>query len=267
MKPSPRRKFSMDENDWDLWAIVRSCYNVNRAIPDDDVRSCNNVNTTALIDHCVDQDGNSAANTNTPTLFPEQSDWFGDFSDSFPTENEHCFGLDEVCCLSKNANTNYTIEPHNPENKTETIPNSPLVVEHEEKKKNKKVRGSMQLSRTEEGKAFSYRGKSTERYEILAEKLSEADQWRWRKYGMKRTGSSPFLKSYYRCNEVENCPARRHVQQSSTDANKVVVTYRGQHIHHPPPNQHIAMVDTSQNANAPVQDPSFPSSTSTSLFN
>ncbi|OIT20420.1 hypothetical protein A4A49_63951, partial [Nicotiana attenuata] len=110
----------------------------------------------------------------------EQSDWFGDFSDSFPAETEHCFGLDEVCCLSKNANTNSTIEPHNPENKTETIPNTPLVVEHEEKK-NKKARGSMQLSRIEEVKAFSYRGKSTERYEILTEKLSEADQWRWRK--------------------------------------------------------------------------------------
>ncbi|KAK4362891.1 hypothetical protein RND71_018132 [Anisodus tanguticus] len=79
---------------------------------------------------------------------------------------------------------------------------------------------------------------------MLAEKLSEADQWRWRKYGMKRTGGSPFLKSYSRCNEVGDCPARRHVQQSSTDSNK------GSH-----------------NAAAPVEDPSFPSSASTFLFN
>ncbi|MCD7448643.1 hypothetical protein HAX54_045291 [Datura stramonium] len=70
------------------------------------------------------------------------------------------------------------------------------------------------------GKAFCYRGKSTERYEILAEKLSEADQWRWRKYGMKRTSGSPFLKNYYRCNEVEDLSGQGDMFKSSTDANK-----------------------------------------------
>ncbi|KAL3373969.1 hypothetical protein AABB24_005769 [Solanum stoloniferum] len=255
-----------NENDWDLWAVVRSCGRTNNSVHDD----MNVNNTSVLVDHSVHEDpthGDSVNNTQNTTLFQEETDRVGDFTDSFITENKHYFGLDEVISLSKNLNTNSRIEPHNQENQTETIPNTPLViVEHEEKKKNKKVRYSMQSSSTEAGKAFCYRGKSTERYEILAEKLSEADQWRWRKYGMKRTGDSTFLKSYYRCNEANDCPARRHIQKSSTDPNKVIVTYRGQH-NHPPPNQHIAMVHGSPNAAAPVEDPSFPSSTSTLLFN
>lgn len=216
-----------NENDWDLWAVVRSCGKRNNSVHDD-----MNVNNTSVLED--------------PT---HVTDRVGDFTDS---EHRHYFGLDEIISLSNNLNTtNSKIE-----NQTETIPNTPLVVvEHEEKKK-KKVRFSMQISSTEAGNTFSYRGKSTERYEILAEKLSEADQWRWRKYGMKRTGDSTFLKSYYRCNEANDCPARRHIQKSSTDPNKVIVTYRGQHNH-----PHIAMVHGSPNAAAPLEEPSFPSST------
>ncbi|PHT87547.1 hypothetical protein T459_09653 [Capsicum annuum] len=258
-----------NQNDWDLWAIVRSCCNMNNSVHDD-VISFDNVNSTSvLVDHGVHEDpthGNSANNARTSTSFQEQSGCAGDFSDSFATENKHYFGLDEVLGLSKNVNTNSRIEPHNPENQTESITDTPLV-EHEKKKnKNKKTRYSLSSSSIEAGKAFPYCRKSTERYEVLAEKLSEADQWRWRKYGMKRTGGSPFLKSYYRCNQGEDCPARRHVQQSSTDSNKVIVTYRGQHSH-PPPNQHIATVQGNHNAAAPVEDPPFPSSPSTLLFN
>nr|XP_004235113.1 WRKY transcription factor 22-like [Solanum lycopersicum] len=216
-----------NENDWDLWAVVRSCGKRNNSVHDD-----MNVNNTSVLED--------------PT---HVTDRVGDFTG---LEHRHYFGLDEIISLSNNLNTtNSKIE-----NQTETIPNTPLVVvEHEEKKK-KKVRFSMQISSTEAGNTFSYRGKSTERYEILAEKLSEADQWRWRKYGMKRTGDSTFLKSYYRCNEANDCPARRHIQKSSTDPNKVIVTYRGQHNH-----PHIAMVHGSPNAAAPLEEPSFPSST------
>ncbi|MCD9642023.1 hypothetical protein HAX54_028612 [Datura stramonium] len=203
-----------NQNDWDLWAVVRSCCNMTNSVHDD-MSSCYNVNTSLLVNHSAHEDPTSANHTKT-----EQSGCVGDFSDPFATENKHYFGLDEVFSLSKNVNTSSRIEHHKQENQTETIPCTPLLVEHEKKKKNKKARYSMQSSSIEAGKAFCYRGKSTERYEILAEKLSEADQWRWRKYGMKRTSGSPFLKNYYRCNEVEDCPARRHVQQSSTDANK-----------------------------------------------
>ncbi|KAK4362892.1 hypothetical protein RND71_018133 [Anisodus tanguticus] len=97
-----------NKNDWDLWAVVRSCSNINNSVHDD-TRSFYNVNTSVLVDHSVHED---------------------------PTHgSKHYFGLDEVCSLSKNLNTNSRIELHNPENQTETIPNTQLLlVEHEEKK-------------------------------------------------------------------------------------------------------------------------------------
>ncbi|KAK4734745.1 hypothetical protein R3W88_009006 [Solanum pinnatisectum] len=195
---------------------------------------------SALVDHGVHEDGNSV-NT---SLFQEE---------------RNC--VDEVISLANNLNTNSRIEPCNQENQTETIPNTPLViVEHEEEeKKNKKARYSMQSSSTESGNMFIYRRKINERHEILAEELSKADHGRCRKDTTNPTG-----KSYYSRSEVENCPAKRHVEKSSKDSTKVIVTYRGQH-NHPPPKQHIPMVHRRPNAAAPQGDPSSYSSTSTLL--
>ncbi|XP_049394511.1 probable WRKY transcription factor 33 [Solanum stenotomum] len=184
-------------------------------------------NSSALVDHSVHGDGNSV-NKGT-SLFQEESNSVGDFRDAFAMENKRYFGLDEVISLSKNLNTtNSRIEPHNQENQTETIPNTPLmVVEHEEKKK---ARYSMLSSSTDQsGNAFASHGKKTETHELLAEELWKADQWRWKKYGSNQTG-----KKYYTCNEVEDCPAKRHVEESSKDPNRVIVTYKGQHNHPPP---------------------------------
>lgn len=57
-----------------------------------------------------------------------------------------------------------------------------VIVEHEEEEKNKNARR-----------------------EILAEKLSEADQWRWRETGMSSTSQ----KNYSTCDEVEDRPTKR----------------------------------------------------------
>ncbi|KAG5617307.1 hypothetical protein H5410_017131 [Solanum commersonii] len=127
-----------------------------------------------------------------------------DFRDAFTMENKRYFGLDEVISLSKNLNTtNSRIEPHNQENQTESIPNTPLiVVEHEEKKK--------------------------ARYSMLSSSTDQSGNT-WKKHGSNQTG-----KKYYTCNEVEDCPAKRHVEESSKDPNRVIVTYKGQHNHPPP---------------------------------
>ncbi|KAH0686672.1 hypothetical protein KY284_017225 [Solanum tuberosum] len=217
-----------NENDWDLWAIVRSCSKMNNsvsALVDHGVHEDGN---SALVDHSVHGDGNSV-NT---ILFQEERNCVGDFRDAFAMENKRYFGLDEVISLAKNLNTNSRIQSRNQENQTETIPNTPLmVVEHEEKKK--KARYSMQSSSTESGNMFIYHRKINIRHEILAEELSKADHGKWTKCTTNPTG-----KIYYSCSEVENCPAKRHVEKSSKDSTKVIVTYRGQH-NHPPPKQHI----------------------------
>ncbi|KAK4734743.1 hypothetical protein R3W88_009004 [Solanum pinnatisectum] len=109
-----------NENDWDLWAIVRSCSKMsNSALVDHGVHEDG---YSALVDHSVHEDGNSV-NT---SLFQEESSCVGDFRDAFAMENKRYFGLDEVVSLSKNLNTNSRIAPHNQENQTETIPNTPL---------------------------------------------------------------------------------------------------------------------------------------------
>ncbi|KAG5617309.1 hypothetical protein H5410_017133 [Solanum commersonii] len=209
-----------NENDGGIWAVVRSCSKMNNsAHVDRSVYEDPTHVNSALVDHSsVNEDGNSVNNTQDTSLFSKESNSVGDFRDTFAMENKHYFGLDEVISLANNLNTNNSrIEPHNQENQTETIPNTALeIVEHEE-----------------ENNAFIYRGKRTERYEILAEELGKADQWRWRK-----NTTSPTGKTYYSCSEVKKkCPAKRHVEQSSKDSTKVIVSYRGQH-NHPPPNQH-----------------------------
>ncbi|KAH0686674.1 hypothetical protein KY284_017227 [Solanum tuberosum] len=225
-----------NENDWDLGAIVRSCSKMsNSALVDHGVHEDS---YSALVDHSVHEDGNSV-NT---SLFQEERNCVGDFKDAFAMENKRYFGLDEVISLSRNLNTNSRIAPHNQENQTETIPNTPLVIiEHEEekKKKKKKARYSMQSSSTESGKRI-------ERHEILYKEFGKAEQWRWIMNKTSTTG-----KNYYLCSEFKKkCPAKRHVEQSSTDPTKVIVTYKGEH-NHPPPNQH-----RSPNAAAPSEDPS-----------
>ncbi|KAK6794667.1 hypothetical protein RDI58_008120 [Solanum bulbocastanum] len=155
-----------NENDWDVWAIVRSCSKMsNSALVDHGVHEDG---YSALVDHSVHEDGNSV-NT---SLFQEESNCVGDFRDAFAMENKRYFGLDEVISLSKNLNTNSRIAPHNQENQTETIPNTPLVIiEHEEekkkkKRKRKKARYSMQSTSTESGKRI-------ERHEILYEEFGD----------------------------------------------------------------------------------------------
>ncbi|KAL3342311.1 hypothetical protein AABB24_026369 [Solanum stoloniferum] len=127
-----------NENDWGIWAVVRSCSKMNNSAH---VDHCVHEDPThvnyALVDHSsVNEDGNSVNNTQDTTLFPKESNSVGDFRDAFAMENKRYFGLDEVISLSKNLNTNSRIEPHNQENQTETIPNTPLeIVEHEEEEK------------------------------------------------------------------------------------------------------------------------------------
>ncbi|WMV20777.1 hypothetical protein MTR67_014162 [Solanum verrucosum] len=95
-----------NENDWDLWAIVRSCSKMNNsvsALVDHGVHEDGN---SALVDHSVHGDGNSV-NT---ILFQEESNSVGDFRDAFAMENKRYFGLDEVISLSKNLNTTKKIK-------------------------------------------------------------------------------------------------------------------------------------------------------------
>ncbi|KAI4351626.1 hypothetical protein L6164_005969 [Bauhinia variegata] len=66
--------------------------------------------------------------------------------------------------------------------------------------------------------------------QVTAENIS-TDMWAWRKYGQKPIKGSPFPRNYYRCSSSKGCAARKQVERSTTEPNKYVVTYTGDHTH------------------------------------
>ncbi|KAJ4823714.1 hypothetical protein Tsubulata_032132 [Turnera subulata] len=65
---------------------------------------------------------------------------------------------------------------------------------------------------------------------ITAENLSN-DVWAWRKYGQKPIKGSPYPRNYYRCSSSKGCSARKQVEKSNTDPNMYIVSYTGDHTH------------------------------------
>ncbi|XP_062186005.1 probable WRKY transcription factor 65 [Phragmites australis] len=57
------------------------------------------------------------------------------------------------------------------------------------------------------------------------------DEWAWRKYGQKPIKGSPFPRAYYRCSSSKGCPARKQVERSRAEPDKVIVTYSFEHNH------------------------------------
>ncbi|TKY45276.1 WRKY transcription factor 27 [Spatholobus suberectus] len=68
---------------------------------------------------------------------------------------------------------------------------------------------------------------------VTADNLS-ADLWAWRKYGQKPIKGSPYPRNYYRCSSCKGCAARKQVERSTTEPEKFIVTYTGDHKHAKP---------------------------------
>ncbi|KAL6845611.1 hypothetical protein ACP4OV_025106 [Aristida adscensionis] len=65
----------------------------------------------------------------------------------------------------------------------------------------------------------------------VGEGNTPTDSWAWRKYGQKPIKGSPFPRAYYRCSSSKGCPARKQVERSQADPDKVIVTYSFEHNH------------------------------------
>ncbi|XP_074573713.1 WRKY transcription factor 22-like [Curcuma longa] len=61
-----------------------------------------------------------------------------------------------------------------------------------------------------------------------------SDVWAWRKYGQKPIKGSPYPRGYYRCSSSKDCTARKQVERSRTDPEAFIVTYTGEHKHPKP---------------------------------
>ncbi|KAG4380450.1 hypothetical protein AAZX31_16G160600 [Glycine max] len=68
---------------------------------------------------------------------------------------------------------------------------------------------------------------------VTADNLS-SDLWAWRKYGQKPIKGSPYPRNYYRCSSCKGCVARKQVERSTTEPNTFIVTYTGDHKHAKP---------------------------------
>lgn len=86
--------------------------------------------------------------------------------------------------------------------------------------------------------SYGYERKRSHRtavVEVEAENLVEVDPWNWRKYGRKPIKTSPYPRNYYKCSsEGSKCPAKKYVEKSKADPEKVIVSYSGEHNHSPP---------------------------------
>ncbi|RVW41922.1 WRKY transcription factor 22 [Vitis vinifera] len=65
---------------------------------------------------------------------------------------------------------------------------------------------------------------------INAKTLSR-DSWSWRKYGQKPIKGSPYPRNYYRCSTLKACSARKQVELSQDNPEEYIVSYIGDHIH------------------------------------
>ncbi|CAD6227881.1 unnamed protein product [Miscanthus lutarioriparius] len=57
------------------------------------------------------------------------------------------------------------------------------------------------------------------------------DGYKWRKYGQKSIKNSPNPRSYYRCTNPR-CNAKKQVERSTEEADTLIVTYEGLHLHY-----------------------------------
>eukprot|EP00798_Chlamydomonas_sp_ICE-L_P016694 gene16694-22957_t len=62
---------------------------------------------------------------------------------------------------------------------------------------------------------------------------SVLDGYKWRKYGQKQVKGNAYPRSYYKCTHP-GCSVRKHVEVSSEDPEKVIISYEGQHNHPAP---------------------------------
>ncbi|KAL3630653.1 WRKY transcription factor [Castilleja foliolosa] len=66
--------------------------------------------------------------------------------------------------------------------------------------------------------------------QMTQEELS-ADSWAWRKYGQKPIKGSTYPRNYYRCSTSKGCAARKQVERSPNDPGLFVVYFTGEHTH------------------------------------
>ncbi|CAL9764929.1 unnamed protein product [Musa acuminata subsp. burmannicoides] len=78
---------------------------------------------------------------------------------------------------------------------------------------------------------------------------ASSDMWAWRKYGQKPIKGSPYPRQgcYYRCSSSKGCQARKQVERNREDPGILVITYTAEHNHPVPTHRNSLSGSTRQN--------------------
>ncbi|CAL9056792.1 unnamed protein product [Musa banksii] len=89
---------------------------------------------------------------------------------------------------------------------------------------------------------------------------ASSDMWAWRKYGQKPIKGSPYprqgynppdllllFRGYYRCSSSKGCQARKQVERNREDPGILVITYTAEHNHPVPTHRNSLSGSTRQN--------------------
>ncbi|CAL9135050.1 unnamed protein product [Musa textilis] len=73
------------------------------------------------------------------------------------------------------------------------------------------------------------------------------DMWAWRKYGQKPIKGSPYpSRGYYRCSSSKGCQARKQVERSRAEPGMLVISYTAEHDHPVPTHRNSLSGSTRQ---------------------
>ncbi|URE12159.1 WRKY transcription factor [Musa troglodytarum] len=75
---------------------------------------------------------------------------------------------------------------------------------------------------------------------------ASSDMWAWRKYGQKPIKGSPYPRGYYRCSSSKGCQARKQVERNREDPGILVITYTAEHNHPVPTHRNSLSGSTRQ---------------------
>ncbi|KAL2324577.1 hypothetical protein Fmac_023635 [Flemingia macrophylla] len=242
----------MDE-DWDLFAIVRSCQSPTTPTPQ------------------------TTTNTSSSTLNQQQYDAFSfpnivqpitnDLHQLFTPFNPTTTTTTTTSTLTINPSFSYPPQHLLPPPHTSTwphiLPQSSTHRFQDQQQHNVTPTGAPSPN-TQPQTPKSRKRKSQQKKmvcHVTADNLS-ADLWAWRKYGQKPIKGSPYPRNYYRCSSSKGCMARKQVERSNTETDMFIVTYNGDHSH-PLPTHRNSLAGSTRNktptSNPPAQPNPFSS--------
>ncbi|XP_029128841.1 probable WRKY transcription factor 27 isoform X2 [Cajanus cajan] len=230
--------------DWDLFAIVRSCQSPTTPIPQTTTDT-----SSSTLNQQQQYDAFSFPNILQQPTTNELHQLFTPFNPTTTTSttaltiNPNYFPQHQTLLPPPPTHTS-TYWPHLlPQPSTQTLQqhnNSPTAVSQPQTPKSRK-------RKNQQKKMVCH---------VTADNLS-ADLWAWRKYGQKPIKGSP----YPRCSSSKGCMARKQVERSNTETDMFIVTYTGDHSH-PRPTHRNSLAGSTRTKTPTSNPPLSPTQTS-----